>query len=181
MTSVEKSLLAFNLCQRSIKCKCMGLLIFLDSVFCSIDFLCLLTPILHCLAYCNFVLQTVYCVAYGNLYLRNRLVLSHWDAQPILHLLHLCGLVTALTNMWQKSFYVSSETKSEVLQFLVWSLGMLTLEQTRQYISTLSSLMSPCYEEVQASHTKRLHIARDAWQATPAPAVPTQTPHRRLK
>lgn len=72
VTSVEKTLLAFNLCQRSIKCKCMGLLIFLDSVFCSIDFLCLLTPILHCLAYCNFVLQTVYCAAYGNLYLRNR-------------------------------------------------------------------------------------------------------------
>lgn len=46
VTSVEKTLLAFNLCQRSIKCKCMGLLIFLDSVFCSIDFLCLLTPIL---------------------------------------------------------------------------------------------------------------------------------------
>ena len=70
--SVEKTVLVFNLCQRSIKGKCMGLLIFLDCVFCSIDFLCLLTPILHCLAYCKFALQTVYCVAYCNLYLRNR-------------------------------------------------------------------------------------------------------------
>jgi len=57
ITSVEKTVLAFNLCQRSTKCKCMGLLIFLDSVFCSIDFPCLLTPIPHCLAYCNSVLQ----------------------------------------------------------------------------------------------------------------------------
>lgn len=160
----------------------MGLLIFLDSVFCSIDFLCLLTPILHCLAYCNFVLQTVYCVAYGNLYLRNRLVLSHWDAQPILHLL-IC------VDLWLLWLICDRRVSMCLLETAFRSLTVPCLVFLNAHSGTNqaiykhfgSSLMSPRYEEVQASHTKRLHIARDAWQATPAPAVPNPDPTQEIE